>query len=93
MQNETTTIDTPDKVGEIKSAVMLQLIGAATAAQIGQGKVMSVRSLYSNFRKYVDLDVSYIEFLNCLDSFRDEVEVRDGELGADVNYIGIKSGC
>ncbi len=89
MQNET-TIDTPTKTGEIKSAVMLQLIGAATASQIGNGKVMSVRSLYSNFCKYVGSDVSYTEFLNCLDSFRDEFDARDGELGADVNYIGIK---
>lgn len=91
MQTETTIIAPAEAEGVspdwIKTIVMLQLIGSATA----QEKLLSVRALYSNARKYAGLDMPYSDFLYFLGSFRHDLDVRDGELGVDVNYIKMKT--
>ena len=86
MQTEAITIDTPAGVNDVKSWVLLQLIGAA----VGNSKMISVRALFTNARKYGHCDLTYSEFLQCMNSFRDEFHAGDGELGADVNYIKMK---
>jgi len=75
-----------DVLVQVQSLINLQLAGAA----INQGGMLSVKQLYTNMRRFVDLDISFTEFIECLDRSRDELGIRDGEIGVDVNYISMK---
>jgi hypothetical protein len=72
---------------DIKGLVELQLAGAA----VGQRGMVAVRQLYSNIKKYTELhDLEYAQFLSTLDSLRDELNIRPGEIGLDVNYLTLR---
>lgn len=71
----------------VKSAVLLQLAGAASA---GKGGVLSTRQLYTNIKRYTSETYSYYEFLEWLESMRDELNTRNGELGVEANYVSLK---
>lgn len=75
-------------VDYVRTCINLQLAGAA----INQSGMLSIKQLYSNLQRFVDdLDLSYAEFIDILDSSREELNIRkEGEIGHDVNYISMK---
>lgn len=81
---ETTT----DILSQVRSCINLQLAGAA----VNQGGMLSIKQLFSNMKRFGDLDcdMTYSDFIEKLDSLRDEFSIREGEIGVDVNYISIK---
>lgn len=74
-------------VAQIRTCVNLQLAGAA----INQSGMLSIKQLYSNLQRFVDdVDISYAEFIDVLNASREELNIREGEIGLDVNYISMK---
>lgn len=71
-------------IEDVKNYINLQLAGAA----VGQRGMISVRQLYSNIKKYTNMkELDYAEFLIMLNDMRDELNIRPGEIGVDVNYL------
>ena len=80
-------IDAVVEMDVVRPAVLLQLAGAASA---GKGGVLSTRQLYTNIKRYTPETISYPEFLACLETMRDDLDARPGEMGVDANYISLK---
>ncbi len=70
---------------QIRGLIGLQLAGAA----IGQKGMISVKHLFSNIKRYTDLDIDFPTFLSMLEEVRSEFKIRDGEIGVDVNYLSL----
>ena len=73
-------------IDQVKELVNLQLVGAA----VGRNGQMSVRQLFQNIRRFTDVNMEFSDFIANLESIRDEFDIRDGQIGADVNYITLK---
>ena len=85
------------------TCVRLQLAVAQEVTVGGSYKVqpqaakLDVKTLYRNLREYsttvgFDLsDFNYANFLNFLNAHRDQFDVTDGEIGVDVNLIGLRA--
>lgn len=81
-------VATQERIDQIQNAVNLQLAGAA----ISQGGMMSVKQLFSNIQRFSDIELTYADFIACMESSRDQFDVREGQIGVDVNYMSLKKG-
>lgn len=70
----------------VREAILLQLAGAAT----GKKGVLACKQILSNIKHFSNLDLDYPSLLSTLESMRDDLQVGEGEIGVDVNYVSLK---
>lgn len=78
-------LEKTDELAQVEMAVRLQLDGAADA----QSGMISLQRLYTNMMAYTPLSMSFADFLKHMESLRESLSIRHGQLGVDVNYLKV----